>query len=304
VNRMIALDWGTSSLRAALLDAHGAVLDTFSSSDGILQVPPGGFPSVFASAVRRWEPEAGTLCLASGMVGSRQGWLEAPYCECPTGFAELGQRLAWVDDAPLGVRLGIVPGLCTDPAGVPDVMRGEETQVFGALDLLGLDSAVIVLPGTHSKWVQVQRSRIQRFATFMTGECYALLRRHSILARTLPEDDGALDEDAFARGVAHAREAGSLLHGAFSVRTLALFDRLSAEALPSYLSGLVIGEELRTQTLPTGTTPLVVIGADALTLRYRLALQSLGVTVMTIGAEAGWRGLSTIARSLKDPHDH
>ena len=300
---LIALDWGTSSLRAALLDDQGAVLASHASADGILHVGAGRFPAVFESMVGRWSPAPGTLCLASGMVGSRQGWLEAPYCPCPAGFGELAGQIAWMPQAPLGVRLGIVPGLFAEREGVPDVMRGEETQVFGALDLLGRDDAVLVLPGTHSKWVEVRGRRIEGFATFMTGECYALLRHHSILARTLPApgdaQEDALDESAFLQGVAHARRAGSLLHAAFSVRTLALFDRLAAAALPSYLSGLVIGEELRTRLQGPPGAPVVVVGADALTLRYRLALQAFGADSVAAGPQAGWHGLAALARALQ-----
>jgi 2-dehydro-3-deoxygalactonokinase len=252
---------------------------------------------VFADALTGWQCAPGTLCLASGMVGSRQGWLEAPYCPCPAGPQELAAHIAWVPDAPGGLRLGIVPGLSVDRARAPDVMRGEETQVAGALDLLGQNEGLFVLPGTHSKWVRVAQRRIAAFSTFMTGEVYGLLRRQSILARTLPADDGPLDEAAFLRGVAHA-EAGPLLHTAFAVRTLALFERLPAQVLPSYLSGLVIGEELRAQDLRE-VGRVVLIGADTLTRRYRLALQARGVPVETLGDQATWRGLWALAQTVQ-----
>ncbi|HZY17926.1 MAG TPA: 2-dehydro-3-deoxygalactonokinase [Ramlibacter sp.] len=300
MHELIALDWGTSSLRAARIAADGTVLDEHHSPEGILNVAAGAFPAVFAAAVERWQPAPGALCLAGGMVGSRQGWREAPYCPCPSGFADLVGRITWVPDAPGGLRLGLVPGLQAEAHGVPDVMRGEETQIVGALDLLGLDDGLFVLPGTHSKWARVRGRRIEGFSTFMTGEVYALLRRHSILARTLPPEDGPLDEAAFLRGVGHARQAGSLLHAAFSARTLALFGQLDAGALPSYLSGLVIGEELRSQALPTGQE-VVLIGAPALTARYQLALRSLGVPARTAGDHATWHGLWTLARTLESP---
>ena len=240
---LVALDWGTSSLRAALLDENGSVAEERSLQRGILTVPAGEFPQVFDEAVAPWRHIPGALFLLGGMVGSRQGWMEAPYCPCPAGFADIAAKLAWVEPG----RIAIVPGLNCEQGGVPDVMRGEETQVFGALDLLGLTDGVFVLPGTHSKWARVANRRIESFSTFMTGEFYALLRQHSILSRTMPADDGALDEQAFERGVRHAVQAGNLLHAAFSARTLSLFDALPADALPSYLSGLVIGEELRSQ---------------------------------------------------------
>jgi 2-dehydro-3-deoxygalactonokinase len=131
----------------------------------------------------------------------------------------------------------------------------------------------------------------------MTGEVYALLRQHSILARTLPADDGPLHEEAFLRGVAHARTAGSLLRSAFSARTLALFDRLPAAQLPGYLSGLVIGEELRAFA-PAGR-PVVLVGSPALTQRYALALEAAGCTVHSLGGTATWRGLWALARTLE-----
>ncbi|HYF18182.1 MAG TPA: 2-dehydro-3-deoxygalactonokinase [Ramlibacter sp.] len=295
----VALDWGTSSLRVARIDGLGQVLEEREAGEGLLNVPPGGFAKVFAKAVSGWKLPPGTLCLASGMVGSRQGWLEAPYCRCPAGAEDLAPHVAWVPDAPGGLRLGIVPGLVVEHGGVPDVMRGEEVQVFGALSLHEVHDGTFVLPGTHSKWVEVRAGRITGFSTFMTGECYALLRRHSILARTLPAEDPPLDEPAFLRGVLHARQAGSLLHGAFSARTLALFSRVPEPAQPSYLSGLVIGEELRCQRLENSRARPILVGNDALTHRYQLALRAYGLDADTLGAQATWRGLWTLAGSLE-----
>jgi 2-dehydro-3-deoxygalactonokinase len=295
VKQLIGLDWGTSSLRAALFDARGRVVAERSLPRGILTVAPGEFPAVFDAACGDWLRQGDAAALLSGMVGSRQGWIEAPYCPCPAGFSDIVARLAWVDPG----RIAIVPGLTCEAQGVPDVMRGEETQVFGALQLLDIAHGLFVLPGTHSKWVRVAGGRIESFSTFMTGEFYALLRQHSILARTLPELDGELDTQAFQRGVQHALQSGNLLHSAFSARTLSLFGRLPAAALPSYLSGLVIGEELRSQDLCALSGPLVVIGSQALTQRYELALQALGVPVRSVGAEATWRALWAAAQTLE-----
>jgi 2-dehydro-3-deoxygalactonokinase len=271
------------------------VLQERSLSRGILSVAAGEFPAVFEAACGDWTGHS-ALALISGMAGSRQGWLEAPYCPCPAGFADVAVRLAWVQAG----RVAIVPGLSCEQQGVPDVMRGEETQVFGALSLLEQAEGVLVLPGTHSKWVTVQDGRIQGFATFMTGEFFALLRQHSIIARTLPPADGELDEAAFRRGVEHALRSGNLLHAAFSARTLSLFDRLPGDAMPSYLSGLVIGEELRSQQLGSLAAPVIVIGSPALTRRYELALHTLGVASRRVGSEASWRGLWAIAQTLED----
>jgi 2-dehydro-3-deoxygalactonokinase len=297
---LIALDWGTTSLRAARIAPDGSVREErHLGAQGILHVPPGGFPAVFAQALAGWDLAPGARVLACGMVGSRQGWIEAPYCPCPAGPADLVRALAWIPDAAPGVRLGLVPGLSTEDAdGVPDVLRGEETQVLGALDLLGLADGLFVLPGTHSKWLTVRAGRITGFATAMTGEVYGLLRQQSILARTLPADDGPLDADAFVAGVRRAQSAGSLLRSAFGVRALSLFDRLPEAARPSYLSGLVIGEELRAQLAQAPDAAPVLVGSPALTDRYALALQALGRGSRAAPA-ATWRGLWRIAQALE-----
>ncbi len=290
---LIAIDWGTSSLRGARLGSTGQVLESRELARGILTVPPGQFEAVFNEHFGDWMQEEGALCLISGMAGSRQGWQEAPYCPCPTGFVELVQHLLWLQAG----RIALVPGLSCmgqDAQHTPDVMRGEEVQIFGALQLAGRDSATLVLPGTHSKWVQVQGGRIKHFQTFMTGEVYALLSQHSILGKTL-DLNGEFNEAAFVQSVDQSQTAGSVLNKLFAVRTLGLFERLPATALPSYLSGLLIGEELRSQNLTPAQGPLILIGSDALTLRYSLALKHLGIASQSRGAEATWAGLFALA---------
>jgi 2-dehydro-3-deoxygalactonokinase len=293
MQRLIAIDWGTSSLRGALIE-HGHVTEERAFARGILTVEPGGFPAVFETCFSDWMT-TDALCLIAGMAGSQQGWVEAPYCPCPAGFDELAARLAWVVPG----RIAIVPGLSIDAGGIPDVMRGEETQIFGALQLLGLQNSRLVLPGTHSKWVTVTDRKVAHFSTWMTGEFYALLRQHSILARTLPAEEPPPDADAFAQGVSYALHSESLLHTAFSARTLALFKRMAPEALPSYLSGLVIGEELRCQSLESGDN-VVVVGADALVARYEQALALVGAICQRAGSSATWLGLRAIAQSIAD----
>lgn len=293
MSRLVAVDWGTSSLRGALLDSDGAVLEERSFARGILTVPAGGFPDVFKTCFGDWMTP-GALCLISGMAGSKQGWREAPYCACPAGFDAIAAKLEWVEAG----RIAIVSGLSIERGGVPDVMRGEETQIFGALQLLGLNDARLVLPGTHSKWVTVADNKVADFSTWMTGEFYALLRQHSLLARMMPEGDPAPNAAAFDQGVAHALAGPGLLNTAFSTRTLSLFNRMTTDALPCYLSGLVIGEELKSQRLPRGE-PVVVMGAEALTARYEQALAQLGVPVQRVGAGATWRGLRAIADTLR-----
>ena len=292
---LVAVDWGTSSLRGALLAADGRVLQERSFARGVLTVEKGNFAAVFKSCFGDWmnDDKNRALCLIAGMAGSQQGWMEAPYCPCPAGFADIAARLAWVEPQ----RIAIVPGLSIDNSGVPDVMRGEETQVFGALQLLDLADARLVLPGTHSKWVTVTQGRVTNFSTWMTGEFYALLRQHSILARTLPPDEVPHDESAFAEGITHALCSPSLLHTAFSTRTLSLFKRMVTSALPSYLSGLLIGEEIKCQQLKSGDS-VVLVGFEALTTKYSQALQQLGVSTQCVGNQASWQGLRGIANRL------
>ena len=303
---LLAVDWGTTALRGALLAADGTVLAEHAAPRGLLSIPPGGWAAAFEAEFGAWRAaHPGLPCLMAGMVGSRQGWVEAAYCPCPAGAADLAAHLLWVQPG----RVAIVPGLSTEQGGLPDVMRGEETQVIGALQLLGLGDtaqATMVLPGTHSKWVTVQAGRITGFATHLTGECYALLRQQSILARTLPADDAAWVPEAFDRGLAQARQPGGLLHHLFSVRTLALFDRLDAAGLACYLSGLVIGEELRAQLATdrllaesASAQPVVLIGSAALTARYQRALAAWSVPTQVMGAEATWFGLAALAGTLR-----
>jgi len=275
-------------LRGARLDDAGRVLEEKSAPLGILNVLNGDFAGTFASLFSDWMKPAGSVCLISGMAGSRQGWAEVPYVACPAGPDELRQRLHWIEPG----RIALVPGLSDEQGDMPDVMRGEEVQIFGAMRLAGVTDGLFVLPGTHSKWATVQGGRVTGFRTFMTGEFYGLLSRHSILARTL-EAEAPLDEAAFLRGVARAGNGEGLLHNAFGVRALGLFGRLSLAESASYLSGLLIGEELRLQALPVGRE-VIAIGAAALTARYALALGQRGARVRTFGAEATWAGLRAL----------
>jgi 2-dehydro-3-deoxygalactonokinase len=288
--RLIAVDWGTTSLRGALLDEAGKVLAEKSAPLGILNVPGGDFAGTFAAQFSELMHEPGSLCLISGMAGSRQGWQEAPYAPCPAGLDELTRRLHWIE---LG-RIALVPGLSVEQGGVPDVMRGEEVQIFGALRLTGITDGLFVLPGTHNKWVTVQAGRVTGFRTYMTGEIYGLLTQHSILSRTT-QADAPLDEAAFLDGVRRAGEGEGLLHNAFGARALALFERLAPAPSASYLSGLLIGEELRTQS---PGSEVVLIGAPALTARYALALKQTGVATRALGAEATWAGIAAVGEKV------
>jgi 2-dehydro-3-deoxygalactonokinase len=299
---LIALDWGTTSLRAALLDGAGTIVDHIHTDDGIMAVAVQGFQAVFDRVAAAWlrdHPDAAVL--AAGMAGSRQGWCETPYLPCPVGFHELGQGLVW--STRTGGSIGFVPGLATgQDVGVPDVMRGEETQVFGALDALGMDDGIFVLPGTHSKWVQVENRRIRDFHTYMTGEVFALLRQHSILSRTMPEGAPVSWEEgrsSFSAGCALAAE-GALLHNLFSVRARGLLGGLAGELAPDYLSGLLIGEEIREALalLEPGASHIHLVCKPVLLERYQEALSVFGLSGSGCPEQASHLGMLAIARHL------
>ena len=296
MSAFVAVDWGTSSLRGALIAANGQVIEERPFARGIMTVAPGGFPAVFEECFGDWLPKSNGLCLVSGMAGSRQGWMEAPYCACPAGFEEVAGKLAWIDPAPTGWRIAMVPGLSCEDASVPDVMRGEEVQIFGAMRITGLRDGSFVLPGTHSKWATVRDGRITGFKTFMTGEFYALLSQHSILSKTVAAD-APFDEAAFAQGLAHSQGDAGLLHHAFSARTLSLFGRMEAAPLASYLSGLVIGEELRANG-KSARGDVVLIGSANLTRRYGQAITLQGGKHRALGSEATWAGLAALAEVI------
>jgi 2-dehydro-3-deoxygalactonokinase len=292
--KLLAVDWGTSSLRGALLNSEGVVLEKRAFPQGILQVAHGQFQHVFEQRFGDWM-SAETFCLISGMAGSRQGWREAPYCPCPSGFQDIAQHLQWIDKD----RIGIVPGLSTWNDDTPDVMRGEEIQIFGALTAQQIQSAQFVLPGTHSKWAQVLDGKITAFKTFMTGEFYGLLSQHSILAKTcLP--DAPLKKEVFIEGVMQSQKPGGLLHHAFSARSLALFEKLNPAQSSSYISGLLIGEEIKSAKadLKDQETPLFILGNSQLTQRYGFAMEALGMKANALADEVTWSGLWALAHHL------
>ena len=306
---LIALDWGTTSLRAYLFDAAGKVIATRVSTAGIMNLPvpaeEGGFDAAFDEACGVWLREAPALpVLAAGMVGSAQGWVQAPYVETPASAQALVAGIVRVRAAS-GVEVAVVPGVL-EPGALPNVMRGEETQIFGALGGSSdeaLQTSLIGLPGTHAKWVVVEGERIARFYTFMTGEVYAALCAHTILGRTM-KHPAEPDTAAFLRGVNVAREQGcvGLLATAFSTRTLGLTGQLAADEQPDYLSGLVIGHELagleaalaRRDVALAGCAPQL-IGAEALCERYRMALGAFGCGGANLVRQATEHGLWRIA---------
>jgi 2-dehydro-3-deoxygalactonokinase len=295
---LIAIDWGTTSARAYRMDADAAVLAMRSAPLGIASLHDGGFGAALDALLEDWRAIAAPR-IACGMIGSRQGWVEAPYAVCPADLAALAGMLTVTP----GGELAVVPGVrCLDRAGVPDVMRGEETQLVGAVR--PDESRVLaVLPGTHCTWAIVERGSLVEFATFMTGELYAVLLAHSILGRMSREGTGTPPAagSAFARGVARGAAGDGFAHAVFGARTLALAGELAPEDVGDWLSGVLIGDELRAarhwaRDRGFDADEVRVIGDDAIVARYVRALEAIDVRAAAGPAAAAARGLFRIAQ--------
>ncbi|MCU7217482.1 2-dehydro-3-deoxygalactonokinase [Pseudomonas sp. VE 196-7] len=315
--QLIALDWGTTSLRAYKLAAGGVVLEQRALSSGIMQLPKtprvihggecaDGFELAFEEACGDWlDAQPDLPVIACGMVGSAQGWREAAYCETPANVANLGNSLQTLVSL-RGTRVHIVPGVI-QRSRLPNVMRGEETQVLGVLQNLPAEAGgdlLIGLPGSHSKWVEVVDGCITHFDTFMTGEVFAVLSEHSILGRT-QQQGVAFDGVAFDRGVQVALSADGelgVLSTLFSARTLGLTGELAPTAQADYLSGLMIGHELaalaavqRRRRHSVHLPAIILIGNAQLCARYGRALEACGFARVTLAEQATERGLWQLA---------
>jgi 2-dehydro-3-deoxygalactonokinase len=274
---LIGIDWGTSRRRAYRIDQQGNVLESRSDELGLSAAGDRNFDAALQSLISDWREDASlnTPVLMCGMIGSRNGWAEVPYCECPFGIDELSNTIV-----PIMCQSGTIHivggGSVTDARHHHDVMRGEETQFFGLDVAAGHHSAVA--PGTHSKWASLDGGRISKFRTYMTGELYALLKEHSILSWLMPNKEVAVsDEDTFLDGVRDAIADNDLLHGLFNVRTIGLFRTEQVGGLASYLSGLLIGYEIAGALKQHSEKSITIIAAPHLARLYNLALVTLGV---------------------------
>ena len=298
--QLIALDWGTSNLRASLLDPSGHSIEQRHSAMGVMKVPPGTFDAVLVELCGDWMQEHCLPLIASGMVGSRQGWKEAPYLHCPATLKQAALQLTGLEfeHPDLGNhKVYIAPGLkCIDANGQTDVMRGEETQIWGAQLP---SSSICVLPGTHSKWIWLDgEGDFQNFKTFMTGELYSLLTQHSILGRLMEisETNVPLKKDVFLRGVTlgiagHAE----VMHTLFAARTAGLMGQLGASELPDFLSGILIGAEIGGVSL-NAISQVHLLGEGSLCERYTLAFLQEGISVVRVGEDATTKGQWLLAK--------
>ncbi len=298
--RLIAADWGTTSLRVYVVGDDGAILEKSESSNGILSIPNDQFDGVLQNSLAALKSDAAGLpVILSGMIGSRQGWVEAPYAKCPASINDLANAVTKVDVS-AGSDVHIIPGIETrSSAGVPDVIRGEETQIFGALTQFDVSDATFLLPGTHSKWVTVENGQIIGFQTYMTGEVFSALRDHTILGRMMAEP---ASDASFERGVAASASdvghdgPGHLLHQLFSTRTLGLFGELSDNEASGYLSGLLIGSEMRAGAKHQQSA-LHVMAGSTLSDLYVRAAGTLDVAVIAVDPESIVHGHRAIAEA-------
>eukprot|EP00035_Acanthoeca_spectabilis_P034286 m.28167 g.28167 ORF g.28167 m.28167 type:complete len:419 (+) comp6511_c0_seq1:61-1317(+) len=295
---LVAVDWGTSSFRAWLVTARGQVLHTVQGDHGLLKLTKetreatvASFEQHLQAAVGKWmESTAGLRIVICGMAGSKQGWVEAPYASCPSSVESLVPYVVSVENS-LQWPIFMVPGLtCRFGPSEGDVMRGEETQLLGLITRHKLADATVCLPGTHSKWVTVKDGAIAEFKTFMTGELFSVLSKHSILRYSLDGEgfgDQEEDEAAFLDGVRRGHASPEeVTHAMFTVRSRSLLypEEATAAKLWAYLSGLLIGVELAgAKVVPKSTVYL--IGQESLAARYASALSVLEVTVETVSAE-------------------
>lgn len=286
--RILGIDWGTSNRRAYLVDAAGACLDSRADDQGMLAARPDFGPSLAALlAAMGVEPDVPVV--ASGMIGSAQGWRETPYLDAAVPLEDLPRRLVPVRDEAAGRNCLLVPGYRgQDADGQVDVLRGEEMQLLGAV-ALGRRDGWFVLPGTHSKWVRLEDGAIRHISTFMTGEWFATLGKQGTLAPLMEQGDD--DDGAFAAGVDAARRRTVLTHALFSVRARAVTGAMPAAQVRSFVSGLLIGAELvaALDIIGDGRADVVSIAAPRLHGWYAAACARLGITLTALDPDAVYR---------------
>lgn len=272
----VAVDWGTSNVRAWGMAADGSHTFATKSDKGMGKIGRADYPAVLAELVGDHAAPAAPVIIC-GMAGARQGWLEAPYLETPADLAALARGAV----RPAGTIFAaqILPGVCQRIAGGEDVMRGEETQLLGLLGLKPGFEGTVILPGTHSKWVELRGGRITRFQTAMTGELYEVLSQHSVLRHSFAAGsiDGPEIEDGIAAGMQVGVESPELATSlVFRTRAAALLSGKGADWCSGYLSGLLVGTEIGGHRDWLGAIPVPLIGSARFGRLYGAALKLVG----------------------------
>lgn len=284
--RFLAVDWGTTNRRVFLIE-DGQVTRTERDDRGVTAVTPGDFDQEAAGIRQRF----GDLpMLLAGMIGSTVGWKVAPYVAAPAGVPDLAAGLLWIDD-----RTAIVPGISTLLAGRPDVMRGEEVQLLGAV-AAGLvpDDALLAQPGTHCKWVYMAGGRVADFTTAMTGELFALLKKHGLLASQLAGD--VTPGDAFLQGVEEGRRR-DLAASLFGIRAAKMLGQRDDRDGAAYASGLLIGADVAARLETSGHDTVHILADPMLGGLYAAAIEAQGRTAHLVDSHAAFvAGINEIAK--------
>jgi 2-dehydro-3-deoxygalactonokinase len=284
----VAVDWGTSNLRAWGIDGSGSVAFAASSPEGMGKISREDYPRVLQALLAEHVASEGRPLdvLVCGMAGARQGWREAPYLDAPADLASLS--FGAVEPQMEGGRLRpcILPGVCQKQHGAEDVMRGEETQLLGLSALLHGFSGLVVMPGTHSKWATLEGRRLTRFSSAMTGEIFDVLKTHSVLRHSLGGDtDGPERADGWSAGLDTGLSAPQRLTAMlFKVRASSLLSGRSPSWCAGYLSGLLIGAEIGGQRDWLGTAEIPLVGGTALCQLYAEAFAAAGARTRIIDA--------------------
>lgn len=294
----IAVDWGTTNFRAFLLNDR-QVIASVSKPCGLLAIVKGEFAATLHQHLEHWLKEYGALpVVMAGMVGSQQGWQEAPYVPAPANAQKLREHALPIA-TPWGSQAWIIPGACASSAfGLPDVMRGEEVQLLGLYALHPARQHNAILPGTHSKHAQLSDGEITHFSTLMTGELFSLLSQHSLLGRALPEQQD--DSTAFVKGVLTAQANVPFSHLIFSARTRRLNNELEPSSIHSYLSGLLIGYELSSMSAEKENW---LVGSPALCKRYLHAAKALQISLRTADGDTCFlHGMAALYTQLQETY--
>jgi 2-dehydro-3-deoxygalactonokinase len=294
-----ALDWGTTRLRAWLIDGSGKVVAERRGDDGLITAREKGFSNVLEGHLAALGAPETLPVIICGMAGSRQGWIEAPYVTVPAPIGAILRGAARIEGERRDIR--IVPGLAQRLADAPDVMRGEETQLAGA-GLPAKGRHLACMPGTHSKWVVVEDGAVAGFGTWPTGELFSVLAAHSILKHSLGEHPApvAADNPFFRQWCERALgEGGDVTSKLFAIRAAGLLQDLKSQDAAACLSGLLIGGEIASakRRYGAGDAPVVLIASGALALLYSAALDLAGLAFRTVDADEAVRaGLIEAAR--------
>ncbi|WP_171963710.1 2-dehydro-3-deoxygalactonokinase [Cronobacter sakazakii] len=290
-SRYIAIDWGSTNLRAWLYQGEQC-LESRQSEAGVTRLNGRTPEAVLAQVTEGWRDDATPVVMA-GMVGSNAGWKIAPYLPCPARFADIGSQLTTVAE-----RVFIIPGLCVSRDDNRNVMRGEETQLLGACELA--PAPLYIMPGTHCKWVQADAQQVDDFRTVMTGELHHLLLTHSLIGAGLPEQQQSAD--AFNAGLEQGAETDVPLTRLFEIRAAHVLGSLAREHVAEFLSGLLIGNEVASQVRhwqPDRHSPLTLVASPSLASRYQRALSLLGYTAQVLeGDRAFQTGIRSLAHAV------